>query len=154
VQGRGECPCPSGKPDTRYSRSLTAGPKAAQPKPPPPPEVTAATKVKRVLREAERRTVVFDLDMGQAAPIINKESISKKVTMALHEAAASGKHDWNIKDAGEMVDDVLSCSQLEFLGNGTKKFFNNRDKKDPRNGKMCTVPVRMDFKKQRNQGKC
>ena len=45
-----------------------------------------------------------------------------------------------------MIDDALSCSQLEFLGFGTRKFYNNRDKTDKRNGKMCTVPVRMDFK--------
>ena len=45
-----------------------------------------------------------------------------------------------------MIDDTLSCSQLEFLGSGTRKFYNNRDKTDKRNGKMCTVPVRMDFK--------
>ena len=45
-----------------------------------------------------------------------------------------------------MVDDALSCSQLEFLGSGTRKFYNNRKRDDPRNGKMCTVPVRMDFK--------
>ena len=45
-----------------------------------------------------------------------------------------------------MIDDALSCSQLEFLGSGTRKFYNNRDKTDKRNGKMCTVPVRMDFK--------
>jgi hypothetical protein len=82
-------------------------------------------KVKRVLREAERRTIMFDLNLG-AAPLINKESISKKVTHALHDSAASGEHDWNIKDAGVMVDDVLSCSQLEFLGSGTRKFFNNK----------------------------
>ena len=45
-----------------------------------------------------------------------------------------------------MIDDTLSCSQLEFLGSGTRKFYNNRDNTDKRNGKMCTVPVRMDFK--------
>jgi len=114
-------------------------------KPVPTPEESAASKVKKVLREAERRTVIFELDLG-AAPTINKETISKKVTMALHEKAASGNHDWNIKDAGEMVDDALSCSQLEFLGSGTRKFFNNKKNTDPRNGKMCTIPVRMDFK--------
>jgi len=119
--------------------------KVAPTKPPPAAEETAASKVKRVLRESERRTILFNLDLG-GAPIINKESISKKVTYALHAAAASGEHDWNIKDAGEMVDDILSCSQLEFLGAGTKKFFNNKDKADPRNAKMCTVPVRLDFK--------
>ena len=120
-------------------------PKVIKTKPVPTPEDTAASKVKRVLREAERRTVIFELDLG-AAPTINKESISKKVTMALHSKAASGEHDWNIKDAGEMVDDVLSCSQLEFLGSGTRKFFNNKKATDKRNGTMCTVPVRMDFK--------
>ena len=122
----------------------------AKAKPPPSTEDSAAAKVKRVLREAERRTVLFELDLG-AAPIINKESISKKVTMALHGAAASGEHDWNIRDAGEMVDDVLSCAQLEFLGSGTRKFFNNKDKTDKRSGKMCTVPVRMDFKNKDNR---
>jgi len=136
----------AGKHDNKTARAAQSAFKVtAAAKPPPTPEETAATKVKRVLREAERRTVIFDLDMG-AAPIINKESISRKVTLALHGAASAGEHDWNIKDAGEMVDDVLSCSQLEFLGQGTKKFFNNKKKDDPRNGKMCTVPVRLDFK--------
>ena len=44
------------------------------------------------------------------------------------------------------MDDTLSCSTLQFLGSGTRKFYNNREKDDPRNSKMCTVPVRMDFK--------
>jgi len=35
---------------------------------------------------------------------------------------------------------------LEFLGSGTRKFFNNKKPTDPRNNKMCTVPVRLDFK--------
>ncbi len=102
-------------------------------------------KVKDTLREAERRMVVFDLDLG-TAPTINKATISKKVTLALHAKAASGDHDWNTGDAGEMVDDILSCAQLEFLGSGTRKFHNNRNKDDPRNNKICTVPVRFDFK--------
>ena len=45
-----------------------------------------------------------------------------------------------------MIDDALSCSQLEFLGSGTRKFYNKRNAADQRNGKWCTVPVRMDFK--------
>jgi hypothetical protein len=145
-------------PPTRKSNSLPVSsaskvsnnpplvaPKVIKTKPTPTPEESAAAKVKKVLREAERRTVIFELDLG-AAPTLNKESISKKVTMALHSKAASGEHDWNIKDAGEMVDDVLSCSQLEFLGSGTRKFYNNKKADDKRNGTMCTVPVRLDFK--------
>ena len=92
-----------------------------------------------------KKTVIFDLNLG-TAPTINKESISKKVTMALHEKGREGDHDWALQDAAEMIDDTLSCSQLEFLGSGTRKFYNNRDNTDKRNGKMCTVPVRMDFK--------
>ena len=122
---------------------------AAKPHKPPPPKLTAEAlennRLKQVLREAERKTVIFDLDLG-AAPTINKDSISRKVTIALHNKVQDGKHDWALNDAAHMLDDVLSCSQLEFLGSGTRKFFNNRNKADPRNGKICTVPVRMEFK--------
>ena len=109
------------------------------------PEVTLANKVKKTLRDAERRTTIYGLDLGPA-PTINKETISRKVTIALHDKAKEGAHDWALQDAAEMIDDTLSCSQLEFLGSGTRKFYNNRDNTDKRNGKMCTVPVRMDFK--------
>ena len=113
----------------------------------PPPSATEihTAKVKKTLREAERKTVVFDLNLG-TAPTINKETISKKVTVALHDKAREGNHDYALNDACEMVDDTLSCSMLEFMGNGTKKYYNRRDNNDPKNGKMCTVPVRFDFK--------
>ena len=138
------------KPAFNFSLAATSQPaqtqkKAAPAKPTPSSEEILTAKVKRTLREAERRTVIFDLDLGPA-PTINKETISRKVTVALHDKAKSGDHDWAIDDAAEMVDDALSCSQLEFLGSGTRKFYNNRKRDDPRNGKMCTVPVRMDFK--------
>ena len=45
-----------------------------------------------------------------------------------------------------MLDDVLSCAQLEFLGSGTRKFYNSQNAADIRNGKMCTVPVRLELK--------
>ena len=111
----------------------------------PDPVDTLTAKVKKHLRESERKTIIYDLDLGNA-PTINKDTISRKFTIALHEKAKEGNHDWAISDASEMIDDALSCSQLEFLGSGTRKFYNNRDKTDKRNGKMCTVPVRMDFK--------
>lgn len=126
-------------------------------KPPAPKQVKTLSdedqlkiKVKDKLREAERRMVIFDLDLGNA-PTINKETISRKVTLALHSCATdnSSKDDPQEFDSatkGEMLDDVLSCSQLEFLGSGTRRFFNNREPGDKRNGKMCTVPIRLDFK--------
>jgi len=104
-----------------------------------------ANKVKKSLKEAEKKTVIFDLNLG-TAPTINRDTLSRKVTIALHDKVSNGSHDWNIQDAGEMVDDLLSCSQLEFLGNGSRKYFNRRNVEDPLNNKMCTVPVRLDFK--------
>jgi len=110
-----------------------------------PPSETAETKVKKTLRDAEKKMVIFDLDLG-TAQTINKTAISRKVTVALHDKVQEGQHDWNITDAGEMIDDVLSCAQLEFLGAGTKRYYNNRNHEDPKNNKCYTVPVRMDFK--------
>ena len=57
-----------------------------------------------------------------------------------------GKHDYHIGDAEEVLDDLLSCSKLEFLGSSSRKYNNARNDKDPLNGKMCTMPVRFDFK--------
>jgi len=111
----------------------------------PTEEEIRKAKVKKVLREAERRVIAFDLNLG-SAPLINKTTISKNVTVELHNKAKSGNHDWAVDSAAAMVDDVLSCAQLEFLGPGTRKFYNNRNESDARNNKMCTVPVRFDFK--------
>ena len=89
--------------------------------------------------------MIYDLDLGQA-PTLNKETISRKVTMALHEKGKEGAHNWALNNAADMIDDALSCSQLEFLGSGTRKFYNKTNTADKRNSKWCTIPVRMDFK--------
>jgi hypothetical protein len=77
---------------------------------------------------------------------MNKESLSRKVTESLVSSVKSGLHDYHIGDAEVVLDDILSCSKLEFLGNSSKLFYNNRNNSDPRNNSMYTVPVRMDFK--------
>jgi len=125
--------------------SGTSNQTGKQKKPAPTKEEIEKAKVKKVLREAERRIIAFDLDLG-TAPIMNKTTISKNVTVDLHNRAKSGNHDWAVDSAATMVDDVLSCAQLEFLGSGTRRFHNNRDPTDARNNRMCTVPVRFDFK--------
>ena len=89
--------------------------------------------------------MIYDLDIGQA-PTLNKETISRKVTVALHKKGKEGAHNWALNDAADMIDDALSCSQLEFLGSGTRKFYNKMNAADKRNGKWCMIPVRMDFK--------
>jgi len=111
----------------------------------PTKEEVEKAKIKKVLREAERRVIAFDLDLG-GAPIVNKTTISKIVTLDLHKRVKSGNHDWAVDSAATMVDDMLSCSQLEFLGSGTKRYYNNQNPNDERTNKMCTVPVCFDFK--------
>ena len=120
--------------------------KAAQPAAKPPSEEDLTKRrVRQVLREAEKRTLIFNLDMGQV-PTINKDTLSRKVTMALSDKAKSGNHDYNTADAEEAIDDVLSCAKLEFLGTQSRKFFNRKNASDTRNNTFCTLPVRMDFK--------
>jgi hypothetical protein len=108
-------------------------------------EVAATKKVKQAIREAEKKTTIFNLDLGKA-PTMNKETLSRKVTLALNTKVQAGEHDYDIKDAEEVLDDILSCAKLEFLGNASKKFFNKKNLNDVRNDTMCTIPVRFDFK--------
>jgi hypothetical protein len=80
-------------------------------------------------------------------PVINKETLSKKVTILLHEKAkTAGIYKGNPKAALESMDDILSCASIDFLGKGSKVFFNTRDTSDARNNKMCTVPVKLTFR--------
>jgi hypothetical protein len=109
------------------------------------PAETAAKKVKQVLKDAEKKTVIFNLNLGKH-PAMNKETLSRKVTEALAAPVKAGQHDYNITDAEEILDDILSCSKLEFLGTQSKLFYNNRNANDTRNNTMYTIPVRMDFR--------
>jgi hypothetical protein len=102
-------------------------------------------KLKTVLKEAEQKTVLFNLNLGNG-PDMNKDTLSNKVTQALGAIVKEGKHDYNISDAEDVIDDILSCSKLEFLGTTTKMFYNNRNPNDNRNNKMYTLPVRLEFK--------
>jgi hypothetical protein len=102
-------------------------------------------KVKAAIKEAEKKTLIFNLNLG-TSQMMNKESISRKVTTTLGDIVKKGKHDYNIEDAEDVIDDILSCAKLEFFGNATKKFFNKRNVNDERNDKMYTLPVRLDFK--------
>ena len=108
---------------------------------PPSPEEAAKKKVKHTLREAEKKPVIFNLDLGPV-PTINKDTLSRKVTVALSDKAKAGNHG----DTEYTIDDVLSCSKLEFMGSSTRSFHNRKNENDAKNGKFCTIPVRLDFK--------
>jgi hypothetical protein len=84
--------------------------------------------------------------MGRV-PIINKESMSKKATLALTMAAATkGNMKGTIpgEDAIVALDDVLSIvKNISFFGSGTKSYNNPRDELS---GSYCTTPVKYEFK--------
>ncbi len=81
-------------------------------------------------------------------PTINKETLARKLTIDLHRKAKKGAPDANYseKQVEEMMDDMLTCALLDFLGNGTKLYQNKFNDKDANNGKFCTMPVKMLFK--------
>ena len=90
---------------------------------PPSPEESAKAKVKKALRDAEKKSIIFNLDLGPV-PTINKDTLSRKVTVALSNKAKEGNHDYNLNDAKDTIDDVLSCSKLKFMGSSTRAYHN------------------------------
>ncbi len=119
------------------------------PHPPPPTPSPAELKVKRLkqaIARAERSVTMFGLDLG-SVPVLNKDTLSKKVTLLLHERAQrEGIYSGSPAAAEEAMDDILSCASIDILGKGSKVFYNKKDTSDARNGKMCTVPVKLTFK--------
>jgi hypothetical protein len=115
----------------------------------PTSEELLAKKVKQAIHKAEKSSILFELDLGPV-PIINKETLTRKVTLALHDSASKSDQvtdgSMTPSDAEEIVDDLLTCASLDFLGNGSTKYRNDKRPEDPRIGKMCTVPVKLIFK--------
>ncbi len=69
------------------------------------------------------------------------------MTLLLHEKAKSGGiYQDDPAAAEESIDDLLSCASIDILGNGSRQFYNKRNPSDPRNNKMCTVPVKLSFR--------
>ena len=102
-------------------------------------------KFREAVKEAEKSTLIFNLNMGKV-PIMNKNSMSTKATVALTEmaAAAEGKtSSIPSADAVASIDDVLSMVKgMTFFGKATKSYSNQ---KDPLSGSFCTVPVKYSF---------
>ncbi len=108
-----------------------------------------ANRVRQAINKAEKSSTLFELDMGPVH-IINKETLTRKVTIALHENAARSDQVTSgaisKAEAEEMVDDMLTVASLDFLGNGSSKYKNEKAPNDPHIGKMCTLPVKLIFK--------
>jgi hypothetical protein len=100
-------------------------------------------KFTEAIKEAERSTLCFNLNMGNV-PIMNKDTISEKASLALTRMAAAveakGKH-YPSQDAITAIDDVTSLvTKMEFYGSSTKEYTGKGSTG------YCTVPVRYQFK--------
>jgi hypothetical protein len=103
-------------------------------------------KLRQAITKAERSVTLFDLDLGPV-PVLNRDTLSRKVTLYLHDRAQSqGIYKGNPAAAEEAIDDILSCATIDILGKGSQTFYNKKDTSDSRNGKMCTVPVKLTFR--------
>jgi hypothetical protein len=103
-------------------------------------------KLRQAITKAERSVTLFDLDLGPV-PVLNRDTLSRKVTLHLHDMAQSqGIYKGNPAAAEEAIDDILSCASIDILGKGSQSFYNKKDPNDARNGKMCTVPVKLTFR--------
>jgi hypothetical protein len=103
-------------------------------------------KFKEAIKEAERSTLIFNLDMGKV-PVLNKETMSRRATLALTTMAAQKeKRPGSIpsSEAVEAIDDVLSIvKDMTLYGNETRTY---KKHGDARSGGFCTVPVKYEFR--------
>ena len=106
----------------------------------------AKQKFVEAIRDAERSTLIFNLNMG-TVPLMNKDTMATKATLSLTSMAAAreGKNSSiPSDDSVAAIDDVLSlASDMSFYGRVTKSYKNS---KDPKSGSFCTIPVKYSFK--------
>jgi hypothetical protein len=150
----------------KKSRKLTGGlfssqvdergkfkdPPASQAKKVETDEEKKQRKFAEAIRDAERSTLCFNLNMGNK-PIMNKSTISERATLALTTMAAKVEGKNSAVPSPETVaalDDVTSLvTSMELFGSNTKQYKGKEkdDKdKDDITPAFCTVPVRYQFK--------
>lgn len=138
-----------------YSGAMTGGGAPAArhlladyppPRKPAPAPPSREKKLRQAIAKAEKSTVIFNANLGNV-PVMNQDTLARRVTLLFHDNAKSeGEYRDSPKLAEEAVDDFLSCATLDFLGKGTRPFFNRKNLKDDRNGSFCTVPIKMTWK--------
>jgi hypothetical protein len=107
------------------------------------PEEEKKRKFTEAIKDAERSTLCFNLDMGNV-PLQNKGTIQEKATLALTTMAARKENKnsaYPSSDAILALDDLTSMvTNMEFYGSSTKQYKGKTDKP------FCTVPVKYQFK--------
>ncbi len=116
-------------------------------------ETAQETKVRKfneAIKDAERSTLCFNLNMGNK-PIMNKKTIAERASLALTTMAAKNEGKNSSIPSSEaiaVIDDVTSLvTNMEFYGSNTKQYKGKEgDKEDDNTPTFCTVPVKYQFK--------
>jgi hypothetical protein len=113
----------------------------------PKPPVPGWRELVDALERSEKESVLFNADLGPLT-VSNRSVFNANFSAALkkqmEEKAIKDKRDpsENIR----LVDDALSCVEnMDFLGQRSKKFINNRDLNDPKNNTFTTMPIKFEF---------
>jgi hypothetical protein len=99
------------------------------------------------LKKSDTESVIFDCDLGKQ-PISNRDILANSFSVTLNQAtiAFSEKKGKDSTESVRLVDDALSCvDNIEFIGGRSQPFDNRRNPCDTRNGKFCTMPVKVVF---------
>lgn len=106
----------------------------------------AAKSFCNAVRDAEKSTLIFNLNMG-TVPIMNTTTMSKKATLSLISMASQNEGRSSSSPSNDSVaaiDDILSMTKsMSFFGTTTKTY---RNAKDPNSGAYCSIPVKYEFK--------
>jgi hypothetical protein len=113
------------------------------PKPPPP----GRRELVDALEKSEKESVLFGADLGVLA-VSNRAILNANFSAALKKQTEEKavKDNKDVQENIRLVDDALSCVEnMDFLGQRSKKFINNRNLNDPRNNTFTTMPIRFEF---------
>ena len=113
--------------------------------PPVAPKPTGERELREALDRADRESVLFDANLGPS-PVYNRARLSAALSAGLKSAVVGAAEEGQAAEAVRVLDDAFGgVEDVDFLGQATKPFNNNRDPKDPRNNTFCTLPVKLRF---------
>jgi hypothetical protein len=112
-----------------------------------PDIVKGERELRTALEAADCSAVMFEANLGPT-PIANRERLGHHFSAGIRAAAMKKAEEggWDPVEAVRLTADAVSCvTDISFLGQATSKFVNKFKKDDPRNGKFCTMPLKLTF---------
>ena len=130
------------------SGSATPGRPARQAAAPaPPPKPTGERELREAMERADTESVLYDANLGAAATF-NRAKLNANLSAGLKSAAVAKASTENkdVSEAVRVLDDAFSgVVDVDFIGQASSAFTNQRKADDPWNGTYCTMPVKLRF---------